>query len=117
MPRWAKFTQRFFILNAMIALSKIYGWVPKCETVAEDIRSNRLSFSTGKPITVSKLENGCYFLMDGYHRVMEAIRAGKTHIDEEINPHLPRIERTGGAYASYLSNKIAIATFMERKNG
>lgn len=101
-----------------VALSRVYGWKPKIEESLEDVREGRLSYSTSKPVEVSRLDapRGHFYLIDGYHRVIEAILAGKTSISGTVSQHIPRIERTGGAYRSYLEDKILITDVVRRES-
>lgn len=93
-----------------IPVAKLYGETSKIQQTIADIQAKRLSQSVGEPITVSKLDNprGSFFVLNGYHRVIEAILAGHPSIIGSIDIHIPRIERTGGGYNSWVNTKMRI---------
>lgn len=64
-----------------IPLNRLYGWSPKVEEVYEDIQAGRLSHSPNVPGRVSRLDNprGSFFILDGYHRIVEAGRQSEVH--------------------------------------
>lgn len=90
-----------------IPISRLWGWTPKFHEVVEDMKNNRLSHAGDAPILVSRLDTprGAFFMIDGYHRVVEAAMAGKGSVQATINPHIPRIERSGGGYVAMLAQK------------
>lgn len=92
-----------------VPINKIYGWKVKFDEVIDDFSLNKLSMTEG-PITLSRLDDprGFYFLMDGYHRTVSAALAGQSSIQAVIDKYVPNIDRTGGAYASYLTQKAPI---------
>lgn len=98
-----------------IPITKLYGWKPKTDEVYEDIRAQRLSRSTG-PVIVSRLDTprGAFFILDGYHRIVEAALAGATTVEATIDVHIPRIERTGGAHADMVAQKVPIVELVQR---
>jgi hypothetical protein len=51
-------------------------------------------------------------ILDGYHRAVEAILAGHPMIDVEIDEFVPRIERAGGAFRSYVDDKVNVREFV-----
>ncbi len=93
-----------------IRLDKLYAWRPKVDETLDDIRQGRTSRSTGKPLVVSQLDapRGAFWIIDGHHRAIEAAQAGAKTVYVVIDPNVPRIERTGGAYASVLGDRIRI---------
>lgn len=93
-----------------VSLAKLYGWKDKILEVVKDFENNRLTHSAGQPVTLSRLDNpkGAFYIIDGYHRVVEAMLANQTGISATINEFVPRIERTGGAYQVYVTNKVRI---------
>lgn len=97
-------------------LDRIFGWRPKLEEAVVDVEEGRLSRSEG-PLLVSRLDTprGAWMILDGYHRAIEAIRAGQTSIDVEVDEFVPRIERTGGAYAGYVADKVAVVDFLRSR--
>lgn len=54
--------------------------------------------------------------MDGNHRAAEAIQRGEKTIAVTIAQHLPYIERTGGAFASFVNNKVKMRDFVKRNS-
>lgn len=101
-----------------IPIKKIYGWRPKAEEALKEVQAGSLSYSHGAAIMVSRLDTpkGCFFIIDGYHRAFEAILKKQTILTAVINPHIPRIERTGGAYTEYINNKILLVDVKPRGN-
>lgn len=99
-----------------IPIKKLYGWAPKVEEVYQDILAQRLSHATGNPVTVSRLDNprGAFFILDGYHRIVEAGIAGQTAIQATIDQYIPRIERTGGSHRDMVAQKVPIMDLIQR---
>lgn len=92
-------------------LARIHAWRDKVDRTILDIQEGRLSFSTGTPVVLSRLDNprGHFFIVDGHHRILEALIRGDTLIRATIDLNVPRIERTGGAYAYWLSNMVNVS--------
>lgn len=99
-----------------VGVSKLYAWRPKLEETVVDVNEGRLSHATGKPLRVSRLDSprGAYAIIDGHHRAVEAVRGKQPTVRVEIDRHVPRIERAGGAYQSYVSDKVNVADFVKR---
>jgi len=99
-----------------IPISRLFGWKPKVEEAINDLHNGLLSHSAGKPIIVSRLDNprGAFFMMDGYHRVFEAMMAGQTAIDGQIDIYTPRIERSGGAHNEMVGDKVRLIDVLNR---
>lgn len=99
-----------------IPINKLYGWKPKTDKVYEDMQAGRLSHSTGSPVIVSRLDSprGAFFILDGYHRIVEAALAGQATVQATIDVHIPRIERTGGAHADMVAQKVPIVELVQR---
>lgn len=97
--------------NISIPTTRLFGWQPKAKEAIKDIQEGRLSLNSGTPVVVSRLDNprGSFFVLDGHHRILEAIMSGKTMIDAQIDLYTPRIERTGGGYESILSDKVRLS--------
>lgn len=78
--------------------------------VIQNVQSGQLSYNKGKPLIVSRLDEprGHFFVMDGHHRVVEAAMAGHHTIEANIDEHMPRIERTGGAFKNMIDGKVRI---------
>lgn len=100
-----------------IPLRLVYAWRPKVEETIEDVRLGALSFAKGVPIQVSRLDlpRGAFFVIDGHHRVVEAVKRGDRVIRAIVDAHVPRIERTGGAHRSYVEAKVCVLTFVNRR--
>jgi hypothetical protein len=78
----------------------------------DDIMAGRVSRSTGAPASVSKLDRrGAWFLMDGYHRVLEQVLGGAEEIQVQVNADVPNIEHTGGAYDFMIDDIINVSQF------
>lgn len=94
----------------VIRVDKLHAWRPKVEETLVDVAEGRTSRSTGKPLVVSQLDapRGAYWIVDGHHRAVEAAQAGAATIQATIDPNVPRIERTGGAYQSVLGDRVRI---------
>jgi len=92
----------------LVSVRKFYAWKPKIDATLVDVREGRLSFHTGRPLNVSRLETprGAYFVVDGHHRLVEALLSGKRALSIAVDPHLPWIERTGGAHRDVLQEKV-----------
>ena len=103
----------------IIKINRIYGWIPKLDQTIQDILDNKLSHSDG-PIIVSKLDTPprCFYMIDGYHRVLEAIQRKEMTIECEICVDISHIQRTGGAYNTVLEQKTQILLYplIERLN-
>jgi len=101
---------------ASASVQVLFGWRPKLEEVMLDLREGRVSRSQGKPLIVSRLDapRGGLMIIDGYHRAVEAILAGRRSVDFEIDPFVPRIERAGGAHRHYVDDKVGLVDFVRR---
>jgi len=99
-----------------VPLSKLYTPDWKLQQTINEVRRGLVSHATGQPIIVSKLETprGAYFVMDGNHRVLEAIERGETKISAVVNPHVPNMHRAGGAFNSMLATAVRIADYVKR---
>ena len=93
-----------------VDVKKLFAWRPKLEETIVDVAEGRVSRSGDQPLRVSRLDTprGAYMILDGHHRVVEAIRAGHQTTPIEIDPYLPRIERAGGAFDSYINDKVNV---------
>lgn len=89
---------------------KLYAWRPKLEETIVDVDEGRLSHSPDEPVRVSRLDSprGAFLILDGHHRAVEAIRKGRRTIPIEIDHYLPRIERAGGAFETYVNDKVRV---------
>lgn len=100
-----------------VPVSKLYAWRPKVTDTVIDVEEGRLSRSNDKPLAVSQLDTprGGFWIVDGHHRAVEAVKAGKKTVQVTIDPHVPCIERTGGAYFSVLRDKMRVADLKKRR--
>ncbi len=98
-----------------VSIKKLFGGKDKIIETLNDIKNNQLSHAIGKPITVSCLDNprGSFFMMDGYHRVIQALMNGQTTISACVDVYMPRIERTGGGYKNMVDSKIPMMQSMD----
>jgi len=98
-----------------VDLRKLYAWKPKVEETIIDIAQGRVSRSNDQPVKVSRLDTpkGAFWVIDGHHRVVEAVLRGERTIRIVVDEMLPRIERTGGAYVSVLSNRVNVANVVK----
>lgn len=98
-------------MKQTVALSRLYGHRSKVDETVLDVREGRRSFSTGSPVVVSRLDHprGGLYVLDGYHRVVEALMRRDRVIVVTLDPHVPRIERTGGAFILWVRNKVNLA--------
>jgi len=100
--------------SGRVTLSKLWAWGPKLESALRDVREGRKSFSPDEPVRVSRLDapRGHFFVMDGHHRAIEAVLRGDLDIATVVDEHVPRIERTGGAFAYKLAAKRRVVDFL-----
>lgn len=98
-----------------VLLSKLYTRPWKLEATLRDIHEGRLSF-TRTPAIVSRLEHprGSFFVFDGHHRIIESFLAGQARQEIAVDKHVPRLERTGGAYASYIKDRVNIYEWLRQ---
>jgi len=89
---------------------KLYAWRPKLEETIVDVDEGRISRSPDQPVRVSRLDSprGAYLILDGHHRTVEALRRGRRTIPIKIDHYVPRIERAGGAFQSYVDDKVNV---------
>jgi hypothetical protein len=97
-----------------VSLKKIYGWKPKVAEAVKEVISGETSRTEGTPL-VSRLDSpkGAFFIIDGYHRIIEKAMSGGVSIVVTIDEFTPRIERTGGAHRNMLEDKIPILSYKE----
>ena len=99
-----------------VSVHKLFAWQPKVEETIVDVAEGRTSRSNDKPIVVSRLDTprGGFWIVDGHHRAVEAVQRGDTRVRIIIDENVPRIERTGGAYADTLRRKVNVAQAVKR---
>jgi hypothetical protein len=93
-----------------VDVRKLYAWHPKLEETIVDVDEGRISHSTDQPVRISRLDSprGAYMILDGHHRAVEALRKGQRTIPIEIDRYVPRIERAGGAFDTYVNDKVNV---------
>lgn len=100
----------------IVSLAKLYSPKWKIDETLADIRNQKLSHSNHMALRVSKLGKGRYFLMDGNHRALEALLAGKSSLSAIIDEHVPDMTRTGGSYASIIASAVPITSALVQNN-
>lgn len=100
-----------------VDVKKLFAWRPKLEETLVDIKEGRLSHSPDNPARVSRLDSprGAFMILDGHHRVVEAILAKRPSIKIELDQYVPRIERSGGAFQSYVDDKVNVYDVVQRR--
>ena len=102
-----------------VDVKKLFAWRPKLEETIVDVGEGQVSRSGDQPLRVSRLDapRGTYLILDGHHRAVEAIRAGHATIPVEIDRYVPRIERTAGAFQSYVDDKVNVYERATQRSG
>lgn len=97
-----------------VDVRKLFAWAPKVRETITDVNEGRTSRSNDQPVKVSRLDTprGSFWVVDGHHRVVEAVNRGDKTVRIVVDDMLPRIERTGGAYASVLADRVNVASFV-----
>lgn len=97
----------------LVSVKKLYGWGEKAESAYREVLEGKLSYSGDAPIRVSRLDSprGSFFIIDGYHRAIEAIRAGLGTVSVVVDEYVPRIERTGGAFKTKVDEKVPMTKY------
>jgi hypothetical protein len=104
-------------------VARLWTRTSKLASTIDDVREGRLSYESDVPIVLSRLDDprGGLFIIDGHHRAVEALLRGDSSILARIDEHVPRIERTGGAYRSWTDDRVnlflAFAAIRERSRG
>lgn len=90
-----------------VDIRKLYSPLWKVQETMKDVDEGRTSRNLGI-IKVSKMGGGKYFIIDGNHRVVEAIQSGSPRIEVTLDQYTPDMSRTGGAYDSMLSSAVQV---------
>ena len=100
-----------------VSLKRIYAWRPKVIQTLEEIRRGRLSYSSDLPVVVSRLDvpRGGLFIVDGHHRVVEAVLRRARGVDAVVDRYVPWIERTGGAHRGWLEDMVNVSSFVKTR--
>ena len=97
----------------VVALKKLYSPLWKVEETLKDIGEGKVSRNSGI-VKVSKMGNGSYFVVDGNHRVVEAIQRGENNIRVVLDDYVPDLTRTGGAYNNTIGEAIQVASVVNK---
>lgn len=99
-----------------IPVERFWTIPDKLEETLRDLAEGRRSYSYDTPLRVSVLDTprGHYFVLDGHHRLVEHLQVGDGTVEIELDPYLPRIERTGGGYRDMVAQKVNIAERVRR---
>lgn len=88
--------------------SSLYSPKWKVDETLGNIKAGKLSMSRGEVITVSKIGRGKYYILNGNHRVVEDILAGKTTVDVKLDQYTPDMNKTGGAYNDMMADAVPV---------
>ena len=99
-----------------VAIHRFFGRRSKVDQTVEEVLEGKRSYSTLYPVAVSRLDTprGGMYIVDGYHRVTEAILRGDPWLYAVVSRDIPRIERTGGAYKSWLDDMVNLRSYLDR---
>ncbi len=99
-----------------VKIADLYSPIDKMEKTVGQLNNKEYARDRGKPIIVSKMGKGRYYVMDGNHRAMEDYQNGKTEIDAVMDRYYPDVstgyeEKIGCAdqitkYAETLDHEI-----------
>ena len=77
----------------LVYLSHLCSEQEKVQLTEKNIDEGRPSRSVGQPLWVNKMPNGKYLLIDGHHRVVQAIRDERLMITaQELNPPMTALD-------------------------
>lgn len=77
-----------------VEMGCLYSGRNKLEKVVDSINKKNYSHTRHKPVLVSKMGEGKYFIVDGNHRVMEYARDGKTKVKVKLFDYRKNILET-----------------------
>lgn len=94
-------------------LRSLYAWKPKVDETLIELEKEELSYhAAGSPLLVSKLsQRGAWFILDGHHRAVEAIRRGEPTITVVHSADVPNIEH-GGGYQDMLAKMVNLVDYV-----
>lgn len=100
-----------------VSVGKLFAWQPKVVNTIMDVDQGRLSYSSDAPLILTHLDSprGAFMIVDGHHRAVEAVLNGQSKVAYVIDRNVPYIERTGGAYRSYVEGKVNVLDFVHSK--
>jgi hypothetical protein len=102
-----------------IPLAKLYTPAWKLEATIREVRAGKRSYSSHLPLRVSRLDSprGGFFILDGNHRAVEAVIAGKSALRGIVDEHIPYIERTGGAHRDAVASIVQVKSVVLGTSG
>lgn len=94
-------------------LRSLYAWRPKLDETLQELEREELSYhASGSPLLVSKLSRrGSWFILDGHHRAVEAVRRGEPTITIVQSADVPNIEH-GGGYRDMLAKMVNLVDYV-----
>ena len=97
-----------------VPVNRLYSPRWKLEETLTEVRDGKLSRSNEQPLRLTRLDSprGSFFILDGNHRAVEAVLAGKRTVTGIIDPEMPRIERIGGAHRDAVASKVNVVEFV-----
>ena len=97
----------------IVKIGRVYGSEPLVEGAMIDIEKGRPS-RTRRPVRVSRLDSprGGLFILDGYHRAVQAALVGQTMLEVEVEPALPYIERPVGTWGDLVRRKVQVRSYV-----
>ena len=99
-----------------VSVYRQHGTLLMDETLAELEREELSYHAAGSPLLVSKLSRrGAWFILDGHHRAIEAIRRGDTVIDIAWSADVPNIEH-GGGYRDMLEAMVNLVDYVAERS-
>ena len=97
-----------------VALKQLFSPLWKIQETLKDIDEGKVSKNNGI-VKVSKMGNGKYFIIDGNHRVVEAIQRGEDSIIVVLDEFVPDITRTGGAYNNMIGEAVQVISVVKKE--
>ena len=104
-PTPEKEVQEAVATNKSVPATSLYSPAWKIQESVREVEAGQTSKTPG-PLRVSRCGKNRYFVMDGNHRVIEGIQAGKTSFDVVLDEYVPDMERTAGNYDSIIASAV-----------
>jgi GNAT superfamily N-acetyltransferase len=101
------------ITTYSVNISSLFSPEWKIKETLSDIYQGKVSKTSG-PITISKMGNGKYYIINGNHRVIESINRGEEKINVTIDKHIPDMNKTGGAYNNMLIDAVQVTSLVSK---
>lgn len=80
----------------------------KIDDTLENLKAGNTSKSRGEVVTVSRIGRNRFYVLNGNHRVIEDILAGKTTVDVKLDQYTPDMNKTGGAYKGMVDDAVRL---------